>query len=48
LDRFARPLDVETRQQIGEPTEVVVPEMGSARADHDRRIVRRDVGPLAR
>jgi len=38
----------QTPQQIGEPTEVVIAEMGSARADHHRRIVRRDIGPLAR
>jgi hypothetical protein len=44
----ARGLDLQTRQEIGEPTEVVVAEMGSARAEHHRRIVRRDIGPLAR
>jgi hypothetical protein len=36
------------RHQIDEPTEVVAAEMGSARTDHYRRIVRRDIGPLAR
>jgi len=44
----ARRRGVQTRQQIGEPTEVVVAEMGSARADHHGRILRRDIGPLAR
>jgi hypothetical protein len=38
----------QTRHQIDEPTEVVVAEMGSARPEHDRRIIRRDIGPLAR
>jgi hypothetical protein len=44
----ARELAVQPRQQIGEPTEVVVAEIGPARADHDRRIGRSDIGPLAR
>jgi hypothetical protein len=38
---------VQTLQQIGQSTEVVVAEISSARADHHRRIVRRDIGPLA-
>jgi hypothetical protein len=44
----ARGRGVQTRQQIGQPTQVVVPEMGPARADHHRRIVGNDIGPLER
>lgn len=38
----------ESRQQIGEPTEIVVAEMGAARPDHDRGIIWLDVGPAHR
>jgi hypothetical protein len=41
-------LAVQPRQQIDEPTEVVVAEMGSARADHHRQIIRKHIGPLER
>ena len=41
-------LAAQARQQIGKPTEVVVAEIGPARADHDRWIGRSDIGPLAR
>jgi hypothetical protein len=48
-DRLGRRgLDLQPPQEIDEPTEVVVAKMGSARADHHRGIVRRDIGPLAR
>jgi hypothetical protein len=39
---------VQARQQIGEPTEVVMAEMGPTRTDHCRQIVRKNVGPLER
>ena len=41
----ARRSGVQTRQQIGQPTEVVVAEMGSAPADHLRQIIRTNIGP---
>jgi hypothetical protein len=48
IGAVARRCGVHTGQQIGEPTEVVVAEMGSARADHHGWILRRNIGPLAR
>ena len=44
----ARRSGVQTRQQIGQSTEIVVAEMRAARADHHGRILRSDIGPLAR
>jgi hypothetical protein len=44
----ARGSGVQTHQQIGQPTEVVEAEMRPARADHHRRIVGHDIGPLER
>jgi len=38
----------ELRQQIGQPRQIVVAEMGAARPDRDRGIVCLDVGPLHR
>ncbi len=48
IGAIARGLALQPRQEIDEPTEVVVAEMGSARADHHRRIVGNDIGPLER
>ena len=44
----ARRWGVQARQQIGELTEVVVAEMSSARADHHRQSLRKNIGPLER
>jgi hypothetical protein len=33
------------RQQINKPTQIVVPEMCTARSDDDRRIVRDEISP---
>jgi hypothetical protein len=44
----ARQSGVQTGQQIDEPTQVVVAEMGPARPDPHRRIVGNDIGPLKR
>jgi hypothetical protein len=44
----ARASGAQPRQQIGEPAEIVVAEIGPARADHHGRIVGNDIGPLAR
>ena len=38
----------ESRQEIGQPTEIVVAEMRQARAGHHRGIVWLDVGPVHR
>ena len=38
----------ESRQEIGKPTQIVVAEMGPARADYDRGILWLDVGPVPR
>jgi hypothetical protein len=38
----------QSRQEIGQPTQIVVAEMGAARADDDGRIVGLDVRPLHR
>jgi hypothetical protein len=45
---FKRWRSIQTRQQIGQPTEIVIAEMGAASADHDRRINGPDISPLAR
>ena len=36
----------ESRQEIGQPTQIVVAEMGAARADHDGGIGWLSVGPM--
>ena len=48
IGSVARGLDLQPRQEIDEPTEVVIAKMGSARADLHPRIVGHDIGPLER
>ena len=38
----------QSRQEIGEPTEIVIAEMGAARPNRHRRVVWLDVGPAHR
>ena len=45
---FRRFRSGESRQEIGKPTQIVVAEIGAARADHDGGIVGLNVGPLHR
>ena len=48
IGSVARGLRLQPRQEIDEPTEVVIAKMGSARAHLHRRIVGHDIGPLER